>query len=158
MPSTTAKPTAAQRKARSVRRTAGTAFYVSAAVTVSANVYASGPHWIGMAIGAWTPLAFFLCLELLERMQVKGRMGWLRNVAIGFIGAIAGWTSYWHLVDVLHAGDVTDPVALYGMPLTVDVLMAVARVAMKHRPASPSRPVRRKATPSNVRQLKAKTA
>jgi len=146
--------TAAQCKARSLRRTAGTTFYASAIVTVSANMYASQHTPIGLIIGMWTPVAFFLSLELIERIQLKGRATYLRVAAIAFLAAIAGWVSYWHLVEVLREGGVGDPVALYLMPLTVDVLMAISRAAMHHRPASPARSARRKAQPSNVRPLK----
>ncbi len=152
------KLTAVQRKTRNLKRTSSATFYLSAAATAAANAYASEHTPIGITVGLWTPLAFFLSLELLERVPVKGRMGWIRMVAIGFLAAVAGWVSYWHLVEVLRDAGVTDPVALYLMPLTVDVLMAIARGAM-HAKVSPARPaLRRKAQPSNVSQLRKKTA
>jgi hypothetical protein len=156
---TKTKMTAAQRKVRNLRRTAGGTFYITAIVTASANAYASAHTLIGITIGLWTPMAFFLSLELIECIPVrKGALSWARLASIGFLALIAGWVSYWHLVEVLEAGGVTDPVAKYLMPLTVDILMAIARGAMNHKVA-PSRPsVRRKAQPSNVRQLRSKTA
>lgn len=152
--------TAAQRKARTLRWTAGSTFYISATMTALANAYASEHTPIGIIIGLWTPLAFFLSLELLERIPArKGSLTlWVRLAAIGFLALIAGWVSYWHLVEVLASGGVTDPVAKYCMPLTVDVLMAIARVTMNQKPA-PSRPSsRRKPQASNVRPLRKKTA
>lgn len=149
--------TAAQRKAQTVKRTAGSAFYVAAAATVAANVYASQHTWIGAAVGLWTPVAFFVSLELLERVPAGGRAGQVRLVAIAVLSAIAGWTSYWHLVSVLDSAGVHDPVGLYGGPLTVDGLMVIARMAMHHK--VPSRPaVRRpaaKTAPVKLRSVKA---
>lgn len=136
------KLTPAARKARNLKLTSSTTFYVSAAATAYANAYASQHTPTGIAVGLWTPIAFFLSLELLERVPVKGALGWVRMGFIGFLAAVAGWVSYWHLVEVLRGAGVTDPVALYLMPLTVDMLMAIARMAMNHRPATPA--VRRK--------------
>lgn len=150
------KLTPAARKARNLKMTAGSTFYIAGTVTAAANVYASQHTPIGVFVGLWTPVAFFLSLEMLERLPAKGRFGWVRLVAIGFLAAIAGWVSYWHLVHVLAQAGVADPVALYCMPLTVDVLMAIARAAMNHK-AAPSRPASRRAKPSNVRPLR-KTA
>lgn len=153
------KMTAAQRKARNLRWTASSTFYISATATAAANAYASEHTPLGIIIGLWTPCAFFLSLELLERIPVrKGFMMWVRVAAIAFLALIAGWVSYWHLVEALVSGGVTDPVAKYCMPLTVDVLMAIARVTMNQKTASPSRSARRKPQATNVRQLRKKTA
>lgn len=136
------KLTAAQRKARGIKITSGSVFYVSALVTISANMYASKHTPVGLFIGLWTPVAFFMSLELIERIPGAGAIKWVRNSTIGFLAAVAGWASYWHLVKVLHEGGVTDPVSLYLMPLTVDVLMVVARMAMNAK--APSRPALRR--------------
>ncbi len=150
------KLTAAQRKARALRLTASSVFYVTASATVAANVYASEHTWIGAAVGFWPPLAFFFSLELIERIPLKGRQAYVRYVAIGLLAAVAGWTSYWHLVEVVRDAGTTDPVTLYGLPLTVDVLMGIARSAM-HQKSTPSRPAvrRRQVKPSSERKLKA---
>lgn len=138
--------TAAQRKARNLRYTAGGAFYVAATATVAANVYASQHSPIGFLVGLWPPVAFFLSLELIERMPLKGKQSYIRWAALGVLAIIAGWTSYGHLVHVVGTADVTDPVTLYGLPLTVDVLMVVARSVMNHKAApTPARSARRKA-------------
>lgn len=151
---TCTKLTAAQRRVQTIKRTAGSAFYVAAAATVAANVYASQHTWLGAAVGLWTPLAFFISLELLERVPAAGKAGVARSISIGVIAAIAGWGSYWHLVHVLHSAGVHDPVSLYGMPLTVDLLMVISRMAMHHK--APARPaVRRKAqAPAKLRSVK----
>jgi hypothetical protein len=151
------KLTAAQRRARATRVTAASTFYSTGAATIAANMYASEHTFVGLATGFWTPVALFLALELVERVPMKGRAGALRKVGVGVIALIAAWQSYWHLVDLFAAGG-ADVVGAHAMPLTVDLLMVLARSAM-HVKAAPSQPSsRRKPQASNVRQLKPKTA
>lgn len=152
-----AKLTAAQRRARATRRISGATFYATGAATIGANMYASDHTSIGLATGFWTPVALFLALEMMERVPVKGRMGLLRKAGVVVIAAIAAWVSYWHLVDIFTIGG-ADAISAHSMPLTVDVLMAMARSSMISKVQAPSRPAaRRKAAPSNVRPIK-KTA
>lgn len=139
--------TPAARKARNLKVTSSITFYISAAVTVTANMYASQHTVIGLAIGLWTPVAFFLALELLERMPAKGMIGKVRMVAIAVLALIAGWESYWHLVHVLTDGG-AGVVGRYAMPFTVDILMVIARMAMHAK--APATPARRKAAAKNV--------
>jgi hypothetical protein len=149
------KLTAAQRKARNLKFTAGSTFYTTAAVTIAANMYASEHTLAGLATGFWTPVALFLALELVERVPVNGRLGVLRMVGVGVIALIAAWVSYWHLVHVFKMGG-ADAISAHSMPITVDVLMAIARGAMTHK--TPSRPaVRRPAAkaPVKLRSVKA---
>lgn len=148
------KLTAVQRKARNLRFTAGAAFYVSAALTMTANMYASKHTLVGLAIGMWTPVAFFLSLELMERMPKVGAIGKARIVSISVLAFIAGWESYWHLVHVMTEGG-ADTVGRYLMPLTVDILMVISRMAMNQK-AAPARPRSRRtsAKASNVRKLR----
>jgi hypothetical protein len=137
--------TAAQRKARNLRLTASAAFYTAAVATTAANVYASQHSPTGFLVGLWPPAAFFLSLELIERIPLKGRQAYVRWGAVALLAVIAGWTSYWHLVHVVADAGTTDPVTLYGLPFTVDVLMAVARSVMVTRvPATPARPAARR--------------
>lgn len=148
--------TAAQRRARSTRITAGSTFYATGVATIAANMYASEHTFIGLATGFWTPVALFLALEMVERVPCKGRLGLLRKVAVGVIALIAAWVSYWHLVHIFLAGG-ADVISAHAMPITVDVLMALARSAM-HAKATPSRPVSRRSAakkPSAERKLKA---
>lgn len=148
------KLTAAQRKVRNLRRTAGSTFYVTAALTAAANMYASQHTPVGLIIGLWTPVAFFLSLEMLERLPVKGNAAKVRVVCISVLALIAGWESYWHLVEVMTAAEV-DTVGRYAMPLTVDILMVVSRMAMNQKTSAPARPSsRRKAQSSNVRPIR----
>lgn len=151
----TTKLTAVQRKACNLRRTAGWTFYVSAAVTASANMYASQHTIPGLLIGLWTPVAFFLSLELIERMPLKGSAGRLRIGSIAVLALIAGWTSYWHLVHVLREAGVVDPISLYCLPLTVDVLMMISRMAMGQKAPSPAARSRRPVVKATGRRLKA---
>jgi hypothetical protein len=148
--------TAAQRKAHHLRVTAGSTFYVAALVTVSANMYASQHTPVGLIIGVWTPLAFFLSLELMERMPRKGASAKIRMICIGILALIAGWESYWHLVHVLTEGG-AGQVGRYAMPLTVDILMVISRMAMNQRAASTTPSVRRTAAKAatTTRKLKA---
>lgn len=145
--------TAAQRKARNTRRTAASTFYATGAATVAANMYASEHTPVGLITGFWTPVALFLALDLVERMPVKrgSKLGILRMVGVGVIAAIAAWVSYWHLVHLFKLGG-ADIIAAHSMPLTVDVLMAIARGVMTHKPSQPSS--RRKVATGNVRQIR----
>lgn len=145
--------TPAARKARTTRRTAGTAFYIGAVASLAANVAASQHTFVGVATGLWSPLALLLSLELLERVPAKGRKGMGRKIAVAFIAAVAAWTSYWHLVHVFDSADL-DAVSVYLMPLTVDVLMAFGRSAMNTR-ATPAPARRTGKAVAPVRKLKA---
>ena len=150
------KLTAAQKRAQTTRRVAGSTFYATGAATVAANMYASEHTVLGLFTGFWTPVALFLALEMVERVPVRGRVGLLRKAGVGVIAFIAAWVSYWHLVHIFTLGG-ADVLGAHAMPLTVDVLMAIARTAMYAKaPSSPSS--RRKTQASNVRELRKKTA
>lgn len=147
----TPRITAAQKRARTTRRVAGTAFYTTGAATIAANMYASAHTPLGLATGFWTPVALFLALEMVERVQCKGRAALLRKVAVGIIAMVAAWYSYWHLVHVFQEGG-ADTISAYAMPVTVDLLMAIARVTMVHK-ASPPRTSSRRKTQEKTRKL-----
>lgn len=134
------KLTAAQRKARTTKYAAGAAFYAGAAASLAANVYASQHSFVGVATGVWSPMAALLALEMLERIPARGAGGVVRKIAVGLVALIAAYTSYWHLVHVFEMAD-ADMITAYAGPLTVDLLMGLARVAMVHKTA-PARPVR----------------
>jgi hypothetical protein len=154
----TAKLTPAARKARLAKFTSVATFATGVVVSLAANVYASKHTPIGIAVGLWTPVAFLASMALLENVPARGLAGKIRFTAIAFLAAIAGWTSYWHLVDVCRDGG-ADVVTAHLLPLTVDVMMALAGASMKAKPAAPARrrPAAKKASTSNVRQLR-KTA
>jgi hypothetical protein len=145
------KPTAAARKARTARITAQAVFGLGLVVSLAANVAASEASLPGIAAGLWSPVALLLAIVLLENGSIKGRAA---KAAVIALAAIAGWTSYWHLVEVLEMAGTHDPISLYGMPLTVDVLMALASAAMKPKPAARRRPAARKAA-AKVTKLRA---
>lgn len=150
------KLTVAQRKARNLKITANGTFYATGAVTIAANMYASEHTFVGLATGMWTPVALFLSLDLIDRVPVTGRLGVLRTAAVGVIALIAAWVSYWHLVHIFKMGG-ADPIGAHAMPITVDVLMAIARGAMSHKTAAPARSTRRPAAkaPVKLRSVKA---
>jgi hypothetical protein len=150
------KLTPAQRKARATRRTAGAAFYAGAAASLAANVYASQHSFVGVATGIWSPLAALLALELMERVPAKGAVGRGIKIGVGFLALAAAYTSYWHIVHVFVVAD-ADVITRYAGPLTVDVLMGLARIAMLHKPAvsRPSTVRRAKAPEKKLRSLKA---
>jgi len=153
----TAKLTPAARKARTAKITARATFAAGVIVSLAANVYASKHTPIGIAVGLWTPIAFLASMALLENVPARGLAGKLRFTAIAFLAAIAGWTSYWHLVDVCRDGG-ADFLTAHLLPLTVDVMMALAGTALKPKPAAPARKrTARKAPASNVRPIR-KTA
>lgn len=151
------KITPAARKARNAKLTARSVFGAGVVVSLAANVMASQHTPLGIAIGLWVPVAFLASMALLENVPARGLAGKLRFAAILFLALIAGWVSYWHLVEVATAGG-ADVLTSHLLPLTVDVMMTLAGTALKAKPA----PAARKRTPakkvtSNVRPIR-KTA
>lgn len=146
--------TPSARKAQTARRTSAAAFGIGVIVSLAANVYASEHSPIGIAVGLWVPVAFLISMALLENVPVKGTAGKFRFAAILFLALVAGWTSYWHLVEVALDGG-ADTITAHLLPLTVDVMMALAGPGMKRKAAAPARRARSTAKkPSNVRQLR----
>jgi hypothetical protein len=138
----TAKITPAARKARTARRTSAAVFGTGVLVSLAANVYASEHTPIGIAVGLWVPVAFLLAMAMLENVPAKGTAGKIRFSAILFLALVAGWTSYWHLVTVALDGG-ADTVTAHLLPLTVDVMMALAGPGMKAKAAAPVRRARK---------------
>lgn len=152
-----ANMTPAQRKARLSLWTSRGAFGIGVAVSLSANVIASQHTPLGIALGLWTPIAFLICMALLENVPVQGWQGVVRKVAIGFLAAIAGWVSYWHMVDVATMGG-ADWLTAHTIPLTVDVMMALASPGMKRKVVTTARR-RTPAKKNNITSIKkARTA
>lgn len=151
------KLTPAARKARTAKLTARTAFGAGVVVSLAANVYASQHNPIGIAVGLWTPVAFLVSMALLENVPAKGLTGKIRFTAIVFLAVIAGWTSYWHLVEVAADGG-ADVLTSHLLPLTVDVMMALAGSAMKAKAAAPARKRPAVKRPSNVRPIRSSKA
>lgn len=147
--------TPSAKKARTARRTSTAVFTTGVTVSLAANVYASEHTPIGIAVGLWVPVAFLLAMAMLENVPAKGLAGKIRFAAILFLALVAGWTSYWHLVEVALDGG-ADTVTAHLLPLTVDVMMALAGPGMKAKAAAPvrRRPAAKKATTSNVVKIR----
>jgi hypothetical protein len=152
---TTRRPTAAQRSARRAIQTSRAVFAVGVVVSLAANVDASEPTFRGVASGLWAPIAFLLAMALMENVPAVGLAGKARFVGMLFLAGIAGWVSYWHLVEFFTTAGM-DSVSSHLLPLTVDVMMAFASPGMKAKTVRP-RARRRAATKakSNVRTLRA---
>jgi hypothetical protein len=131
--------TPAQRKAALTTWTARSAFASGLVVSLSANVWASAGHGpIGIVSGVWSPLALLLALFMVENISHKTWGGRFRLAGMVVLAGIAAWVSYWHLVAFFQAGGIDDPGA-HMMPLTVDVLMALAGPSMKRKPGPATR-------------------
>lgn len=143
--------TTAARKARTATWTSRSVFALGVAVSLAANVMASEHTPIGIAVGLWIPIAFLASMAMLENVPAKGLAGKVRFAAMIFIAGIAGWTSYWHLVSVTEMGG-ADAITSHLLPLTVDVMMALASAGLKakkapaparRRPAAKAAPIRK---------------
>lgn len=145
--------TPAARKARLSLWTSRGAFAVGVVVSLSANVVASQHTPLGIALGLWTPIAFLICMALLENVPAKGWQGWVRKIAIAFLAAIAGWVSYWHMVDVATMGG-ADWLTGHTIPLTVDVMIALASPGMKRKVAVATSRRRTPAKKNNVTSIR----
>lgn len=130
--STMTKLSPAARKVRLSLWTSRGAFGVGVVVSLAANVVASQHTPLGIALGLWTPIAFLISMALIENVPAVGWQGWLRKIAIGILALIAGWVSYWHMVDVALMGG-ADPLTAHTIPLTVDVMIALASPGMKRK-------------------------
>lgn len=152
------KLTSTARKARIARITSRVIFGLGVAVSLGANVIASKHTAIGIGVGIWVPVAFLLSMAALENVPAKGPAGRARFLAMIVIAGIAGWTSYWHLVEVALMGG-TDQLTAHLLPLTVDVMMALASPGMKAKAATPARrtarkaPVRKTTAPAKLKSV-----
>src|SRR3954452_3036824 len=69
------------------------------AASVAGNVLHAEPTIVGRSIGAWSPLALLLTVELISRVPVhRPALSGLRMAATALIAGIAAWVSYWHMV------------------------------------------------------------
>nr|WP_203926368.1 DUF2637 domain-containing protein [Virgisporangium ochraceum] len=99
------------------------------AASIAANVLHAEPNPIAQSIAAWPPIALLLTVELVGRVPVSRRLGWVRALATAVIAGIAAWVSYWHMVGVAQRYGETDA-APYLIPLSVDGLVVVASVCL----------------------------
>jgi hypothetical protein len=133
-----AKLTAAQRKTRNTKIYAATAFLAGASVSIAANVIAAEPTALGRAVAVWPALALLVTVHLYQHVPVRRNdwMGFAHKTGVLGVVAVAGWVSYWHIVEVaLRAGETT--VTAHILPVTIDVMMAIATAVATHKPKTP---------------------
>lgn len=143
----TVKPrlTAAQRATRNTKRVALGAFLAGAAVSIAANFIAAEPTILGRAVAVWPALAFLISAHLHQHVPVaKGWADAIRKIAILAIMGVAGWVSYWHIVEVVLRGGESQATA-YLMPATIDAMMLIASAVYLHRPKPVRKPARKPA-------------
>ncbi|AVT37408.1 DUF2637 domain-containing protein [Plantactinospora sp. BB1] len=100
------------------------------AASVAGNVLHAWDNPISQAIAAWPPLALLLTVELISRVPVHRRaLAFARMATTAVIAGIAGWVSYWHLVDVARRYGETDA-SPYLLPLSIDGLIIVASICL----------------------------
>lgn len=135
------KLTAAQVKARNTKRVAIGAFLAGAGVSIAANFLAAEPGLVSKAVAVWPALALLVTVHLYQAIPAKAGTWigfWHRAAVLGVIG-VAGWGSYWHIVEVaLRAGE--SPLTAHLLPVTIDAMMAIAAAVATHKPkAAPAR-------------------
>ena len=100
------------------------------AASVAANVLHAEPTMVGRAIGAWSPLALLLTVELISRVPVHSlALSVLRMASTALIAGIAAWVSYWHMVSVASRNG-ESATSAHLLPLSVDGLVVVASVSL----------------------------
>lgn len=114
---------------RRIRWAVRGALVLAIAASVAANVLHAEPNPIAQTIAAWPPVALLITLELVVRIPVARRLGWLRAAATAVIAGIAAWVSYWHMAGVAaRYGE--DAASSRLLPLSVDGLIVVASVSL----------------------------
>lgn len=114
---------------RRIRWAVRAALVLGIAASVAANVLHAQPSAIARVIAAWPPVALLITLELVVRIPVARRLGWLRILATAVIAGIAAWVSYWHMAGVASRyGE--DATSAHLLPLSVDGLIVVASVSL----------------------------
>ena len=147
--------TKAQRDLRNTKRMAATAFLAGAAVSIACNFIAADPTVLGRAAAVWPALAFLISAHLYQHIPVaRGWMDVTRKMSILAIMGVAGWVSYWHIVEVvLRAGE--SSTTAYIMPATIDAMMVIASAVYTAKPKPAARkPVAKKAPVAKVTPLR----
>jgi hypothetical protein len=103
---------------------------IGVAASVAANILHANPNPISQTIAGWPSLAFLLTVELVSRIPVTRRLrAAIRIAATAVIAGIAGWISYWHMVDVAaRYGESSSSAHL--LPFTVDGVIVVCSVSL----------------------------
>jgi hypothetical protein len=117
------------RQLRRIRWAVRAALVLGISASVAANVLHAEPNPIARVIAGWPPVALLIALELVVRIPVARRLGWLRIAATALIAGIAAWVSYWHMAGVAaRYGE--DAASSRLLPLSVDGLIVVASVSL----------------------------
>lgn len=130
-----ARMTIAEKKARTTKRIAASAFGLGALASVAANVVAAEPTIVGRVVSAWPAVALLLTVHLFQHAQRSFAV----KVSVLSVAGVAAWISYWHMVEVATmAGE--GMVSAHLLPATVDAMMFVASVVLTTKP----KPVRKR--------------
>ena len=138
--------TKAQKQEQTTKRWAVTAFLAGVGVSIACNFIAADPTILGRAVAVWPALAFLISAHLYQHVPVaKGWLDVTRKLSILAIMGVAGWVSYWHIVEVvLRAGE--SSVTAHIMPATIDAMMVIASAVYTAKPKPPvKRPAAKKA-------------
>jgi len=130
-----AEPTTAAHERQKVTKLKLTRWSVRAvlaagvAASVVANILHAQDDVIARYIAAWPPLAFFAVVEVVSHVPMP-RI-WYKVIAmvgaVGIVGGVAAWISYWHMVSVTDRYGEQSP---HMFPLSVDGLIVVASLAL----------------------------
>lgn len=146
--------TAAQRKLRQTKLTALVAFLAGATVSIAANFIAAEPTVLGRFVAVWPALAFLMSAHLYQHVPVaRGWADFARKGAILAIMGVAGWVSYWHIVEVVLRGG-ESPVTAHIMPATIDFMMVIASAVYLHKPKPARKPAARTTRKASVTPLR----
>ena len=147
MPTTNrTKTTPTQRRVAQLRQArilARVALGLGVTASLAANIAASEPTIVARVVAGWSPVALLIAIELAARVPSDGSWsGHARTVATATIAVIAGWISYWHMVEVaLGAGE--SAVSAHLLPFAVDGLITVATVSLDQIAKQLAQPTRR---------------
>jgi hypothetical protein len=98
------------------------------AVSVLANILVAQPSPVARFLAALAPVALAVSLELLSRVPVRKTVsGVVRLVATAGVGAIAGWMSYFHMVELARRNGEANA---HLLPLAVDGMILVASITL----------------------------
>ena len=146
--------TKAELAARNTKRWAVTAFLAGAGVSIACNFIAADPTILGRAVAVWPALAFLISAHLYQHVPVaKGWLDLTRKLSILAIMGVAGWVSYWHIVEVvIRAGE--SSVTAHIMPATIDAMMLIASAVYTAKPKPAARRAPAKKSVAKVTPLR----
>jgi hypothetical protein len=102
-----------------------TALGLGIACSVAVNLLEAQSSIIAKFVAVIAPVMLFLAIEVIAHVET----GKWEKLAVGLVGASAGWISYWHMVELAERyGERTDSAHLYAV--TVDGMMLAATLAL----------------------------